>query len=76
MSERIVLNNNAAKNIDAYLEYVNIVGDQDGGKLMSDKEYEEFKQKVKESRKNKLYVSWRNINGRDCKMIGQSSTCF
>jgi hypothetical protein len=76
MAERIVFNSNASKNIDAYLEYVNIVGDADGGKMMSEKEYEEFKNKVKESRKNKLYVSWRNISGKDCKMIGQASTCF
>lgn len=72
----MVFTNEAAKNIDAYLEYVNIVGDADGGKLMSEKEYEEFKEKVKEARKNKLYVSWRNTSGRDCKMIGQSSMCF
>lgn len=76
MAERIVFDNQAARNIDAYLEYVNIVGDMDGGKLMSEKEYEEFKDKVRESRKNKLYVSWRNIEGKDCKMIGQASTCF
>ena len=76
MAERIVFDNQAAKHIDAYIEYNNIVGDMDGGKMMSEKEYEEFKEKVKESRKNKLYVSWRNTNGRDCKMIGQSSMCF
>lgn len=76
MAERIILDQKAGRDIDAYLEYVNIVGEADGGKMMNDKEYEEFKEKIKESRKNKLYVSWRNVNGRDCKMIGQSSTCF
>lgn len=74
MAERIVLDNQASKHIDAYLEYVNIVGDRDGGKMMSEKEYEEFKDKVREVRKNKLYVSWRNTSGRDCKAIGQEST--
>jgi hypothetical protein len=51
MAERIILDNQASKNIDAYLEYVNIVGDRDGGKMMSEKEFEEFKEKVKDARK-------------------------
>lgn len=65
MAERIVFDSQAAKNIDAYIEYCNIVGDADGGKMMSEKEYEEFKDKVREARKNKLYVSWRNTSGKD-----------
>ena len=43
---------------------------------MNEKEFEEFKNNVREARKNRLYVSWRNINGMDCKTIGPSSTCF
>ena len=76
MAERVILDNQASKHIDAYLEYVNIVGDRDGGKMMSEKEYEEFKEKVREARKNKLYVNWRNTSGRDWKSIGQESTWF
>ena len=33
----------AARHVDAYIEYHNIVGDMDGGKMLSEKEYEEFK---------------------------------
>ena len=43
---------------------------------MNDKEYEEFKEKVREARKNRLYVSWRNSRGLDCKTVGPSSMCF
>ena len=30
---------------------------------MSEKEFEEFKNNIKDARKNRLYVSWRNTNG-------------
>ena len=55
---------------------ISIVGNADGGKVMSDKEFEEFKNNVREARRNRLYVSWRNVNGQDCKTIGPSSSCF
>jgi hypothetical protein len=40
-----------------------IVGNADGGKMMSEKEFEEFKKNIREARKNRLYATWRNING-------------
>ena len=43
---------------------------------MSDQEFEEFKKGVKEARKNRLYVHWRNDEGTDCKTIGPASQCF
>lgn len=63
----------AGKHVDAYIEYHNIVGDYDGGKMMSEKEYEEFKNNIREVRKNRLYVKWRNADGVDCKGIGPAS---
>jgi hypothetical protein len=39
------------------------VGNADGGKMMTEKEFEEFKKNVKEARKNRLYVVWRNSEG-------------
>jgi hypothetical protein len=36
------------------------VGNADGGKMMNEQEFEEFKNNVREARKNRLYVSWRN----------------
>ena len=71
--ERIVMDNNAAKNVQAYLEYEQIVGNADGGKMMSEKEFEEFKESVREARKNRLYVKYRNADGVDCKSIGPAS---
>ena len=44
--------------------------------MMNEKEFEEYKQSVAGARKNRLYVSWRNISGVDCKSIGPSSSCF
>lgn len=55
---------------------ISIVGNADGGKLMSEQEFEEYKMQVREARKNRLYVSWRNIKGVDCRMIGPASKCF
>ena len=64
------------KHVDAYIEYNNIVGDDDGGVMMSEAEFEAYKQKVRGARQNRLYVHWRNANGVDCKTIGPASQCF
>jgi hypothetical protein len=75
--ERIMMDGQAAKHIEAYLEYDRIVGNADGGKMMSEAEFEAYKAKVRESRKNRLYVNWRNMEtGADCKSIGPASQCF
>lgn len=76
MSERLVFDSNAAKHIQAYIEYQNTVGSYDNGKLMSEKEYEEFKQKMQANSKNRVFLSWRNQKGLDCKFIGPASMCF
>ena len=53
------------------------MGNDDGGKMMSEKEFEEYKERVREARKNRLYVNWRNQNsGQDCRTIGPASPCF
>ena len=77
MAERLVLNNQAAAHVQAYLEYEAIVGNDDGGKMMSEAEFEAYKARVREKRKNRLYVHWRNMEtGQDCKAIGPASQCF
>ncbi|KAM4705565.1 protein FAM221A isoform 2-T2 [Rhinophrynus dorsalis] len=66
-----------AQAIDEYLEYRRIVGDDDGGKLFSPEEYEEYKKTVLPLRmKNRLYVSWRSPSGMDCKLVGPETPCF
>ena len=67
------MDNKNAKHVDAYIEYNNIVGNADGGKMMSEQEFEEFKNNVKDARKNRLSVKWRNAEGVDCKSIGPAS---
>ena len=64
------------KDIQAYLDYYAIVGDDDGGKMMSDAEFEAYKKKVAAARANHLYVFYTNSKGLECKAIGPSSMCF
>jgi hypothetical protein len=74
--ERIKIDGNNMKHVQAYIDYRNIVGVDDGGKMMSEEEFEAYKQKVSESRKNHLYVYWTNSKGYECKAIGPESPCF
>ena len=46
MAERLTFDSQAAQHVQAYIDYVNIVGDNDGGKLMSEKEFEEYKKNL------------------------------
>ena len=62
--------------IQAYIDYVNIVGADDNGKLMSEQEFEEYKKKVADKRKNRLYVYWVNSTGFECKAVGPETMCF
>jgi len=66
-----------AADVDAYLEYRRIVGDDDGGVLFSLEQYEEYKKEVLPQRmKNRLFTSWTNSGGMDCKLIGPETLCF
>ena len=77
MVERLHMGGDAAKHVQAYIEYERIVGNADGGKMMSEAEFEAYKNKVREARKNRLYVHWRNMEtGADCKSVGPQSHCF
>ena len=64
------------KDVQAYLDYYNIVGDDDGGQMMSEAEFEAYKKKVAYARANHLYVFYVNSKGLECKSIGPSSLCF
>ena len=71
------LDKSAASAVDAYFEYRNIVGSDDNGKLFTPEEYEKYKNTVVPGRmKNRLYVSWTNASGMDCKLIGPETQCF
>jgi hypothetical protein len=74
--EKMTIGKDNMKHVQAYIDYRNIVGDDDGGKMMSEKEFEAYKKKVAEARKNHLYVYWENKKGYDCKAIGPESQCF
>ena len=77
MAERLHIGGDAARHVQAYLEYEAIVGNDDGGKMMSEAEFEAYKARVRDSRKNRLYTNWRNMQtGADCKAIVPSSQCF
>jgi len=75
MQNRMNINNDAQKHVQAYLEYVNVTGDT-GDNMMSEKEYEDFKKNMKSNAKNRLYVYWVNSQGLECKVVGPSTKCF
>jgi len=72
----IYLDSAAQAHIQAYIEYKNIVGDTDNGKLLSEEEYAKRKRKALEDQKNRVYVTWLNENGLECRAVGPSSSCF
>ncbi|XP_012729709.2 protein FAM221A [Fundulus heteroclitus] len=73
----VYLDKSALEAVDDYWEYKRIVGEDDGGKLFSPEEYEEYKRKVLPMRmKNRLYVSFGVPGGIDCKLIGPETQCF
>lgn len=43
MVERLVMDNNAAKHVQAYIEYEQIVGSADNGQMMSEAEFTAYK---------------------------------
>ncbi|KAK0068340.1 protein FAM221A [Biomphalaria pfeifferi] len=73
----LTLGANAAQSVDDYLEYRRIVGDDDGGQLFTQDEYEAYKKKVIPQRiKNRLYTCFSNQSGMDCKLVGPETPCF
>ena len=74
--EHIKVGVDHTKDVQAYLDYYNIVGDDDGGKMMTEQEFEAYKKKVASTRANHLYVYYTNAKGEECKAIGPSSLCF
>lgn len=71
------LGGNAGASVDAYLEYRRIVGDDDGGKMFTPQEYEDYKKRVLPMRmRNRLYTCYSNPAGMDCKLIGPETPCF
>ncbi|XP_068406099.1 protein FAM221A isoform X2 [Eschrichtius robustus] len=75
--ERLTLPAGGAAAVDEYMEYRRIVGEDDGEKLFTPEEYEEYKRKVLPMRlQNRLFVSWRSPTGMDCKLVGPETLCF
>jgi len=44
--------------------FPSIVGDADGGKMFTPKEYEAYKNKMLKTSKNRVYTLWLNANGK------------
>eukprot|EP01083_Nonionella_stella_P315425 1139333_1 len=76
MSTVIQIDTAAQAHIQAYIEYKNIVGDTDGGKLLSEKEYAKRKKKALRDQMNRMYVTWLNEDNLECRAVGPSSKCF
>lgn len=71
--ERLYINNQGKQHIQAYIDYMNMGGKSED---FSEKAFMQLKKKHAEFSKNKLYVTWRNANGKDCKTIGVATKCF
>uniref|UniRef100_A0A3Q3XJ57 Protein FAM221A n=1 Tax=Mola mola TaxID=94237 RepID=A0A3Q3XJ57_MOLML len=75
--ENIGLDETAVKAVEDYWEYTRIVGEDDGGQLLTPEQYEEYKRKMVPQRmKNRLYVSFGVPGGIDCKLVGPETQCF
>uniref|UniRef100_A0A8D3ATN0 Protein FAM221A n=1 Tax=Scophthalmus maximus TaxID=52904 RepID=A0A8D3ATN0_SCOMX len=75
--EKLCLDESAVKAVDEYWEYRSIVGDDDGGRLFTPEQYEEYKRTVLPQRmKNRLFVSFGVPEGIDCNLIGPETQCF
>ena len=72
-NDRLIINNQGKQHIQAYIDYMNMGGNSDA---FSEKAYNQLKSKHAKYSKNKLYVTWRNANGKDCKTIGVATKCF
>eukprot|EP00921_Rhytidocystis_pertsovi_P011970 GHVQ01019388.1.p1 GENE.GHVQ01019388.1~~GHVQ01019388.1.p1 ORF type:complete len:296 (+),score=17.91 GHVQ01019388.1:2916-3803(+) len=67
----------AEAHVQAYLEYRNIVGETDGGALLSEAEYQALREKAQKAAENELYVFWVSAESQlECRAIGPSSMCF
>lgn len=71
--DQLYINKEGASHVQSYIDFLNMGGKE---KDFSEKAYLALKQKQKEAAKNKLYVTWRNANGKDCKNIGVATKCF
>jgi hypothetical protein len=65
----------AADCVEAYLEYERVVGGEDGGVIFTDEEYASFRRAALERTQRRLYVTWRNGSGMDCKAVGPATLC-
>lgn len=65
----------SAKHVDEYIEYCNLVGDN-GGVLMTEQQFQNYKKNYAQLSENRLYTSWYNPDGLCCKAVGPSSKCF
>lgn len=52
------------------------MGETDGGKMLSEQEFERLKIKALKAKQNELHVYFRNSDGIDCRVVGPQSQCF
>lgn len=71
--EQLHIDRQGRQHVQAYIDFMNM-----GGKTedFSEKAHLQLKAKHAEYSKNKLYVTWRNADEKDCKSIGVATRCF
>lgn len=66
----------AGAHVDAYMQYRELVGDLDEGRLLPEAVYEALVKKASDPAR-RLFVNYRNTRtGLDCKAVGPASQCF
>ncbi|KAL0205958.1 hypothetical protein P9112_001265 [Eukaryota sp. TZLM1-RC] len=73
--ERLVLNQAALAHIDAYSEYLNIVGEDPSAPLLSEEEFQKRKKEAIDNAKNRVFCFWVNSQGLECRTVGPSTKC-
>lgn len=73
MVERYQLSSQAARDVQAYVEYNQVMGD---GPLLSPQAYGQHKQALQDNQHKRVFGAFLNSQGMECKAIGPASKCF
>ncbi|KAL0234934.1 hypothetical protein GEMRC1_001516 [Eukaryota sp. GEM-RC1] len=71
----VLLNSEALSHVEAYQEYLNIVGEDVSAPLLSQKEFEAKRQKMIDNAHNRVYTFWVNSQGVHCRTVGPATNC-
>ena len=63
--------------VGSYIMYRKLVGESDGGTLLTEEQFTALKAKAQRAKQNKIHCLWKNLSsGAECYEIGPDSRCF